>query len=627
LSAPDVELPIDPYALGYWLGNGDSRSAKVWGHLADVDEFLEAVDCRNVHRDDTGVLRFDAVADVLKPARRLCPDKTVPEIYLRASPRQRLLLLQGLMDSDGHHMAASNHVEFCNTREHLADAVVYLARSLGQKPVKAYGRAKLYGKDCGPKWRVCWTPTVSPFRMQRKASRRNVRAQALRNHHRMIVSVERTGRKVWMRCLTVDSRNSMYLVGDSMIPTHNTRCGAEWVRSCVCGDTPLAAGAYHRIALVAETAADGRDVLVEGDSGLLRVHPKDFRPLYESSKRRLTWPNGATATVFNATEPDALRGPQFDLAWADELAKWQYAQQSWDMLQFGLRLGEHPRQIVTTTPRPIPIIKALLRDPNCVVTRGSTFDNASNLAAPFLQRIRERYEGTRLGRQELNAEILDDVPGALWTRANLDEHRIGLGKNGKRPKLPDMQRVVVGVDPAVAAAKDSGSEDGGGLAETGIVVVGLGVDGRAYVLDDCTARLSPRGWARRAIAAYDYHKADCIIAEVNQGGAMVEAVLRSERSTIPVISVHASRGKVTRAEPIAALYEQGRVSHVGSFPELEDQMVLVTPFGVTGGGLMDRCDALAWAISHLFPSIVHHVKDDEPLVYENLIGRSSISGY
>jgi|WetSurMetagenome_2_1015567.scaffolds.fasta_scaffold66762_4 predicted phage terminase large subunit-like protein len=404
-----------------------------------------------------------------------------------------------------------------------------------------------------------------------------------------------------------------------------TRCGAEWVRSMVCGDTPLSGGDHSRIALVAETAADARDVLVEGDSGLLACHPADTRPMYEPSKRRITWRNGAVATLFNATEPDQLRGPQFSLAWADELAKWRYAEDCWNMLQFGMRLGDHPRQIVTTTPRPIPIVKQLLRDPHCVVTRGSTYDNASNLAAPFLSRIRERYEGTRLGRQELNAEILDDIPGSLWTRSGLDYGRIPLRYDGRSPKLPPMVRIVVGVDPAIAdpGVKD---DDGGGLAETGIVVAGLGDDGRAYVLDDCTGRLTPRGWARRALAAFDYHRADCIVVETNQGGAMCKAVLQSERPTAPVVEVHASRGKVTRAEPIAALYEQGRVSHVGAFPELEDQMVLFTPFGIQGQTTADRVDALVWALSHLFPAIVFRV-EDEPEVWDSGRGRNPVTGY
>ena len=375
-----------------------------------------------------------------------------------------------------------------------------------------------------------------------------------------------------------------------------TRCGSEWVRSQVCGATPLAAGRARRIAVVAETAADARDVMVEGESGLLSVHPRAFRPVYEPSKRRLTWPNGATATLFNATEPDQLRGPQHDLGWCDELAKWRYAQETWDMLQFGLRLGTMPRCMITTTPRPIPLLRKIMADARTVTTRGSTYDNAGNLAASFLAQIKAKYEGTRLGRQELEAEVLDDVLGALWTRESLDRYR-----KRKTDKLPDMQRVVVAIDPAAKSAESAAMD---GNAETGIAVCGLGTDARGYVLDDRTCALSPNGWARQALAAYDLYQADAIVVETNQGGDMVKSTIESVRPGVSVIEVHASRGKVTRAEPIAALYEQGRVSHVGSLPQLEDQMVLFTPFGITGETTGDRVDALVWAMTELFPSIV-----------------------
>lgn len=351
---------------------------------------------------------------------------------------------------------------------------------------------------------------------------------------------------------------------------------------------------------MAETAADARDVIVEGESGLLAVHTKAFRPIYEPSKRRVTWRNGAVATLYNATEPDQLRGPQHDAAWCDELAKWKYADETWDMLQFGLRLGKEPRQVVTTTPRPIPIIKQLLADPKTVVSRGSTEENRANLAPSFIEKMLAKYAGTRLGRQELNAEVLDDVPGALWMRSKIDENRKRAGE-----PLPDMQRIVVAIDPA--AKSNEMPEDG---AETGIVCAGVGVDGRGYVLDDGSCRLSPVGWARRAIAIYDRYNADAIIVETNQGGDMIKAVIQAERQTIPVHEVHASRGKVTRAEPIAALYEQGRISHVGSHPTLEDQMVLFTPNGIMGNTTADRVDALVWALTSLFPSIVNRTEID-----------------
>lgn len=379
-----------------------------------------------------------------------------------------------------------------------------------------------------------------------------------------------------------------------------TRAGSEWVRAQVCGPTPHAAGKASRFALIAETAADGRDVIVEGESGILAVHPKDYRPSYEPSKRRLTWPNGAIATVFNATEPDQLRGPQFDAAWSDELAKWRYAQETWDMLQFGLRLGVKPRQMITTTPRPIPLVRELIKDPTCVVTRGSTRENAANLAKTFLTEMERKYTGTRLGRQELEAAILDDAPNALWQRENLDRLR--------RQKPPKLLRIVVAIDPA--AKENLSSEDG---AATGIVAAGIGEDQRGYILEDATLRASPHAWARRAIAVYDRFEADCVVVETNQGGDMVKAVLRSIRPTLPVREVTASRGKWTRAEPVAALYEQGRVSHIGSFPELEDEMVLFEPNGMIGGASPDRVDALVWAMTELFPQMIKAERKEEDL--------------
>ena len=359
-----------------------------------------------------------------------------------------------------------------------------------------------------------------------------------------------------------------------------TRSGTEWIRE------QWRAGA-GRIAIVAETAADARDVLVEGPSGILAVSPKDERPIFEPSKRRLTWPNGAVGTLYNGTEPDQLRGPEHEIALVDELAKYRYAQDTWDNLQFGLRVGNRPRAMVTTTPRPIPIIRELIKDPSTVVTRGSTYDNANNLPARFLERVRKRYEGTRLGRQELNAEILDDAPGALWTRAVLDEGRIS--------RLPEMRRIVVSVDPS--GTKGSGGEDDGD--DIGIVAAGLGIDGRGYVIADRSCNLSPAGWGKRSVDLYHELSADRLIAERNFGGAMVEAIIRAQDPKISYREVTASRGKSVRAEPVAALYEQGRVSHVGAFPEMEDQMCMMTPEGYMGTGSPDRADALVWALTDL----------------------------
>jgi phage terminase large subunit-like protein len=378
-----------------------------------------------------------------------------------------------------------------------------------------------------------------------------------------------------------------------------TRTGAEMVRAWASGGTPLGRGRYGRIALVAETAADARDVMVEGESGILAVHPLDFRPLYEPSKRRLTWPNGAVATLYNAVEPDQLRGPQHDAAWCDELAKWRYVQETWDQLQFGLRLGDNPRQVITTTPRPLAVLRQIMSDPRTVTTRGSTYDNRSNLAAAFFDSVITRYEGTRLGRQELAAEILDDMPGALWRRARIDELRKG------EDDVPTLRRVIVAIDPAAST--------GEGAGETGIIGTGLGDDRQGYVLEDASCSEGPDGWARRAVALFDRLDADAIVAEVNQGGDMVESVIRSVRPTVPVIKVRATRGKAVRAEPISALYEQGRVHHVGSLPALEDQMCQFDPVtGLAGGVSPDRVDALVWGLTELFPQLVTRPKTVPP---------------
>jgi len=369
-----------------------------------------------------------------------------------------------------------------------------------------------------------------------------------------------------------------------------TRCGAEWVRE------EVTSRRANRIALIAETQKDLEEVMVFGESGIASVFPPHQKPKITKKPVRIEFHTGAVAYGYNATEPDQLRGPQFDCAWGDELAKWRYARETWDQLQFGLRLGNRPRQIITTTPRPITILKEILSASTTVVTRGITTDNRANLAPSFIKSITDKYAGTRLGRQELSAEILDDVPDALWTRAALDRDRIALGK------LPILKRVVVAIDPA--AKLNEVPEDG---AATGIVVAGVGEDGRGYVLDDATCRESPNGWARKAIACFDRYEGDCIVGEVNNGGDMVGNTVKVVRPTIPFKEVRASKGKWTRAEPIAALYEQGRVSHVGTFAALEDEMVNFGPNGMAGEASPDRVDALVWALTELFPAIVKKV--------------------
>jgi phage terminase large subunit-like protein len=366
-----------------------------------------------------------------------------------------------------------------------------------------------------------------------------------------------------------------------------TRAGAEWVRGMALGRPPFAAAAIGRIALVGETYADAREVMVEGVSGILAVHPRAERPEWQPTRRRLEWPNGAVAQVFSAQDPEGLRGPQFGAAWSDEVGKWPDADAVWDMLQFTLRLGDRPRNMVTTTPRNVALLKRLVADARTAVTRMATVENAANLAPGFLETVVGRYEGTRLGRQELGGEFVEDRDDALWSRDGIDRDRVAAA--------PEMSRVVVAVDPPATSGARS--------AACGIVAAGLGVDGRGYVLSDRTLpRATPRAWAERAIALYHAVGADRLIAEVNQGGEMVETVIREADPTVPVTAVRASRGKWTRAEPVALLYSQGRVAHVGVHAELEDQMCNFAPAGTAGGVSPDRIDALVWAISALMLS-------------------------
>lgn len=353
--------------------------------------------------------------------------------------------------------------------------------------------------------------------------------------------------------------------------------------------------------------------MVEGESGLLAVHPPAFRPTYSPSLRRITWPNGAVATLYNATEPDQLRGPQHDAAWCDELAKWRYCQETWDQLQFGLRLGDRPRTLITTTPRPLPLIRKLVVDPRVYTTRGATWDNAANMPESFIREIEDKYAGTRLGRQELEGEILNDIPGALWTRESIDDHRI---KND----VPDLERIIVSVDPA--ASSEEGSD------ETGIVVVGYARDAdgyaRGYVLEDGSLKGTPEEWASRAVSLYRKYSADKIVAEKNNGGEMVSSVMKAVDRTVPIKLVHASRGKYVRAEPIAALYEQGRVHHTGIFDKLEDQMCLFSTDNLKNGnfGSPDRVDALVWGLTEIFDKITSRPRKAETAPKAQTQGRS-----
>lgn len=368
-----------------------------------------------------------------------------------------------------------------------------------------------------------------------------------------------------------------------------TRAGAEWVRAQVEGARPQDEGAARRVALVGETVDQVREVMVFGDSGILACTPPDRRPQWEATRKRLVWPNGAITQVFSAHEPESLRGPQFDAAWVDELAKWKKAEETWDMLQFALRLGQNPRQVVTTTPRNVGVLKAILKNPSSVVTHAPTEANRAYLAASFLEEVRNRYEGTRLGRQELEGVLLEDVEGALWTTDRLEACRADPPES--------FSRVVVGVDPSVAGKAGS---DECGIVVVGAVTEGQPRDWKAWVIEDATvAGGSAQVWAEAVVAACHRHGAAQVVAEVNQGGALVEEVLRAVDPFLPVKKVSAAQGKVARAEPVAALYEQGRVHHGRGLGALEDQMCRMARTGFQGRGSPDRVDALVWALNEL----------------------------
>jgi phage terminase large subunit-like protein len=389
-----------------------------------------------------------------------------------------------------------------------------------------------------------------------------------------------------------------------------TWTGAQWVREKV-------KAGHRRIACVSSTNSDIEDVMVKGESGFLALcckHDKTYDgkelgfPLWSPTKRSLTWANGARVKFYSAEEPDRLRGPQFSAAWCDELAAWNKDEDTWDMLQFCLRLGKHPKVCVTTTPKSTKLVRKLLKHPKTAVTVGSTYEN-KNLPSAFFNKLKKEYEGTRLGRQELHAEVLEENEGALWTTDLLD------GCQVSRDDVPDLNRVVVALDPAITSNAESDM--------TGIVVAGIDVNGHAYILGDYTSKLSPQGWASKAIELYHSYEADRIVAEVNQGGDMVKHTIHGEDETAPLKMVRASRGKFARAEPIAALYERGLVHHVrnpedsdANLNELETQMRTWEPLGSMGSP--DRLDALVWALTDL--SLNGYAKPMLKLAYSSAKG-------
>lgn len=617
LDLPDADLPIPPYTLGAWLGDGHSAGGSFTAAEDDQSHF------RAMLRNDG----FDAGAaygakdqtfgvsglHVLLRRNDLLRNKHVPARYLRASARQRLALLRGLMDTDGN-IENNNTVAFVNTNRALIDGVVELVHSLGIKCTVSTGVGVLNGERKSRYWRVIFRPQVNPFTLPRKARQLSFGgAQALRSRHRMIVGIEPV-EPVEMYCVTVDSPNSMYLCGREMIPTHNTRSGAEWM---IDGHRTDPEG-FKMTAIVGATIDDVRKYCVDGESGIMTIAPDDFRPIHKKGAKELHWPNGTMTAYYSAKSPERLRGPNHTKAWCDELASWEFLEETWDNLEFTLRKSETPQVCITTTPKPRKLLRDIVMDPMARVTRGSTFDNAENVSAKFLQRMRQKYEGTATGRQELYAELLEQAEGALWERAWIDETRVDVSD------YPDLNRIVVAVDPAAKGTEESD--------ETGIVVCGVASNGHGYLIEDRSARMSPYRWGKLAVQLFDKYGANVIVAESNNGGEMVDLTIQSAAKDMAqagdrmhksanVQLVHASLGKQARAEPVAALYEQKRIHHVGKFNALEDQLCTWEPN--SGDKSPDRLDAIVWAFTHL---MVDNIAESRGLdMSKAIVGRRLIS--
>jgi len=609
LRLPAIDAPVDPWVLGLWLGDGTSVAAEITIGDQDASELLQLLkeagfpvtgkprrhpDARcatypiggapKLRDAATGrMLANDSLTSCLRGLGVL-GNKRIPRTYLRASIEQRQALLAGLIDSDGYVEHVTGKIEITLTKPDLAADVVELARTLGHRARMHCCRATIDGRDCGPKYRIQWVARSGGGRISRKQlADRSGLGQPNRLTSRYVHSIEPV-QSVPVRCITVDSTDSLYLAGEGFLVTHNTRVGAETVREWV--------KSFPLVNLIGATADDARDIMIEGESGILAICPRDERPQYKKSQRKLIWPNGAKSLIFTADEPERLRGKQHMKVWADELAAWRY-KESWDQVKLGLRLGASPQAIITTTPRPTEQVKELIADPYTVVTNGHTYENQANLSPAFINVITKRYEGTRLGRQELGGEVLDDNPNALWKRTQIEKNRI------TKDQLPDLIRIVVGVDPSVTSKEDSDL--------CGIVVVGIGPppknwpqDGRehGYVLADASLIATPHGWGKVAVKQYYEFKCDRLVAEVNNGGELVEFLIKTIDDNVSYKSVSATRGKIIRAEPISALDEQGRMHHVGSLSKLEDELCDYDPLLSTKSP--DRMDAFVWAATELF---------------------------
>lgn len=619
LVLPEVPLPVDPYVLGIWLGDGGKNGGGMTAHVddaphykqrcEDVGESFEFVGYQKEHvgsyligrrpvQRDPVTQRFVSDGSLRQRLKQLgvLGNKHVPAIYLRASAGQRLALLQGLIDTDGS--VGNGRVDFGNTNKAIAEAVVELARSLGQKPRLMIGTAKLNGRVTGPSYRVKWRATLPVASLPRKATRLQLheKGQWGRNLQRMVVSAQPALPQP-MRCITVDSPNRMYLAGEAMVPTHNTLTGAQWVKRKAKANP----GVFY--AVIAPTHRMLYRNCVDGPSGLrhvLGVQDRDY--VLNRSSNEIRLPNGTVIYLESAQEPDRIRGANLSGAWCDEVGSWTYAATWYEALVPAVRIEPKPQILVTTTPKPTVIMRDLLKrtDGSVVVTYGSQRENRINLSERAIREFELRYKGTRLGRQELEGELLEEAQGALWKHEWIDSTRLWghtVHPDGSTTKWTidglyekiQPVRVVIGVDPA--GTNDPESD------ETGIIVAAKGKDGHGYVLADLSGQYDVEQWPQVVIAAAGRWGVDRVVAEVNFGADYIGSTLRAAGYRGGYEPVRATRGKAVRAEPAAIAYQQGNVHHVNDFEILEAQMCEWVP-GITSDS-PDRLDACVWALSWL----------------------------
>lgn len=621
LSLDDADLLVDPWILGVWLGDGSSGSASITCHDDDSQHYVDEMARRGVvmrfasrrhegqptctwvfgqqppQRDPLG--RMTSNGSICSHLRQLgvLNNKHIPSVYLRGSIAQRLDLLRGLIDTDGH-IDKSGRVEFCSTSRELADGVKELAMSLGQKPVLKTGDATLNGRYIGKKFRVTWRPTIIVATLPRKvAAHHPLAAQKMRSAHRMVVSAEPITIQP-MRCITVDSPNSMYLISEGMIPTHNTRVGGAWV----CQKAFENPGCI--IHLVGRTVADVRDVMLNGESGIIAYSPENFKPIYTPSNRKVVWPNGSTALTFSADAPDQLRGPQSHFTWADELAAYPQRPDAsgltmWDQIEISTRLGEHPQILATTTPKRTQVMRDLFeraaKGLNTLLVQGSSWENRSNLSREYMEYIFNRYSGTHLERQELYGDLIGDSPGALWKSSDI---RL------ERPPVGVELITVIGVDPAVTYGND----------DTGIVVMCADTNPdpfkrRAWVLEDQTMNSPVETWGEKVVELQrEYSRVSptnpngrqaIVVVEKNQGHDLLGVLFKASgiAQTVPVVPVQSKASKSQRAEPVVMAYNQGRVFHAEEMPLLVDELTSWEP-SITKYS-PGRLDALVWGLAVL----------------------------